>query len=385
MNGSSGVHDVLLVGGGLQNALIALLLLEARPSSSVCLVEQEPAVGGNHTWAFHAGDVPRRAQNVVDALVVHRWPGYDVLFPTLRREIDDPYAAITSERLRSVVERRFRQAPASTLLTGARVARLTGSQVTLSDGRVLSGRVVIDARGPERTEHDAGTGYQKFVGLELLVESHALARPILMDATVQQLDGLRFLYVLPLAPDRLLVEDTYFSTSPALDRDSVAARALSYARGMGLAVRGVVRREAGVLPMPIGQPPAPSGRSPLLAGYAGGWFHPATGYSFPVALRLAEFLAATPYEDWFGPGFERLVARHRTQFRFGTLLNRMLFSWFEPEARWNALERFYRMPEDTIRRFYALDTTSGDRLRILCGRPPRGLSLGAVLSGGAAS
>ena len=40
------------------------------------------------------------------------------------------------------------------------------------------------------------------------------------------------------------------------------------------------------------------------------------------------------------------------------------------------LERFYReMPEDTIRRFYALDMTVGDRARLLLGRPPRGFSL----------
>ena len=38
-----------------------------------------------------------------------------------------------------------------------------------------------------------------------------------MDATVPQVDGYRFFYVLPLAPDRLLVEDTYFSDSTHLD------------------------------------------------------------------------------------------------------------------------------------------------------------------------
>src|SRR6185295_5109919 len=131
------------------------------------------------------------------------------------------YAAITSERLRTVVEQRFREAPRSTLLTDATAVRLSGTQVKLADGRTLSGRAVIDARGPQRAERRAGTGFQKFVGLELLVRSHAITRPILMDATVPQLDGFRFMYVLPLGPDRLLVEDTYFSTSPDLDSRTV--------------------------------------------------------------------------------------------------------------------------------------------------------------------
>ena len=43
--------------------------------------------------------------------------------------------------------------------------------------------------------------------------------------------------------------------------------------------------------------------------------------------------------------------------------------------RRNVLERFYRLPEAIIRRFYALSLTRADRLRIICGRPPRGLSL----------
>jgi lycopene beta-cyclase len=380
-----GVHDVVLVGGGLQNALIALLLLESQPSLSICLIERAAAVGGNHTWSFHAGDVTLSTRRVIDQLVVHRWAGYEVAFPGVRRTLDEPYAAITSERLRAVVEARFEDAPRASLLTSAEAVRVTGSEVTLADGRVVSGRVVIDARGPARSAQQRGTGFQKFVGLEVSVASHAVPRPILMDATVPQLDGFRFLYLLPLARDRLLIEDTYFSTSPELDAATIEARVCSYARDTGLEVRAVIRREQGVLPMPVAVPPAPLGQSPLVAGYAGGWFHPATGYSLPVALRLAEYLAGTPLDDWFGPGFELFAQRHRAQFWFGAFLNRMLFTLFEPAARWNALERFYRLPAQTVRRFYALDMTRGDRLRILLGRPPRGMSLGALLSLGASS
>jgi lycopene beta-cyclase len=144
-------------------------------------------------------------------------------------------------------------------------------------------------------------------------------------------------------------------------------------------VSDVVRQEAGVLPLPARCHPAPKAESPLLAGYGGGFFHPATGYSFPVALRLACHIANTHEGDIFGPGWQRLVDEHRSQFRFATLLNRMLFGAFVPECRWNALARFYRLPEDTIRRFYALETTPGDRLRLLCGRPPRGISIRAAM------
>jgi lycopene beta-cyclase len=108
-----------------------------------------------------------------------------------------------------------------------------------------------------------------------------------------------------------------------------------------------------------------------VAGYAGGFFHPVTGYSFPVAVRLASLLASLPPERAFGAELEALAQRHRAQARFAHVLNWLMFRAYPPPSRWRVLERFYReMPADTIRRFYALDMTVKDRARLLLGRPP---------------
>ncbi len=372
--------DVVLIGGGLQSALVALCLLERKPRSRVALVERAARVGGNHTWSFHAGDVPGPTRTLVDRLVTHEWPSYDVAFPSASRTIAGRYASITSERLASVVERRFRAAPGAELFLGRSVERADATTVQLSDGRKLHGRLVLDARGPAHAAFEKVAGYQKFVGLELALEKpHPRSRPMLMDARVQQRDGFRFFYVLPFSPQRVLVEDTYFSDTPDLDLTAVRNGIRSYAAAAGYAVADVVREEVGVLPLPARGGPAKLAGSPLLAGYAGGFFHPATGYSFPVALRLARHIAEAGEGDVFGADWHRFVEEHRLQFRFATLLNRMLFGAFPPESRWNALDRFYRLPPETIRRFYALETTRGDRFRLLCGRPPRGISIRAAI------
>ena len=60
----------------------------------------------------------------------------------------------------------------------------------------------------------------------------------------------------------------------------------------------------------------------------------------------------------------------------------LAFQAVPPAARRNVLERFYQLPEPSIARFYALTTTAFDRARILCGRPPRGLSLGRAVTKG---
>lgn len=375
--------DAVLVGGGLQNALISLALLERNPHARVALVERSERVGGNHTWSFHSGDVPDGARSFIEPLVVHRWSGYDVAFPNLERRVAQPYATITSERLSEIVERRFRDAQSSTLLTGTDAVRLEASRVVLGDGRELPARLVVDARGPGALPHSPGTAFQKFVGLELELNTpQRRTRPLLMDACVEQDDGFHFFYVLPFSDRRVLVENTYFSDTPALDVERLRRGALAYAERGGFDVRGVVREETGVLPLPVGAPGRFSDGSPLVAGYAGGFFHPTTGYSFPVALRLALHVAHAPPGDCFASHWARFVSVHRRQFRFAAFLNRLLFTAFAPEDRRNVLERFYRTPDDCIRRFYALETTAGDRLRLLCGRPPRGVKMSAALLGG---
>jgi lycopene beta-cyclase len=366
--------DLILVGGGLQNCLIALAVLERRPRSRIAMIEKAERICGNHTWSFHSSDVTAAAAALVDPLVATRWPGYDVAFPAFTRSLGSAYATITSERLRTVVEARLASTAGSVLLTGRTAAGIEASSVTLDDGTMLSADLVVDARGPSCTPARELGGYQKFAGLELLLaEPSPHRRPMLMDARIPQTDGFRFFYVLPFDSRRVLVEDTYFSDTPDLDTRACEPGILEYARSSGMRVEGIVRRESGVLPMPTKMVPSPRAGSPLLGGYAGGWFHPATAYSFPVALRLALHVARSA--ELFGAAWQRLVTEHRTQFRFATWLNRLLFGAFHPETRFGAFERFYRSDEATIARFYALETTRADRVQMLCGRPPRGLAL----------
>jgi hypothetical protein len=68
--------DYVLVGGGLQNGLIATALRKRQPESRIALIEREGALGGNHTWCFHGTDVASASRDWLERLVVHAWPGY---------------------------------------------------------------------------------------------------------------------------------------------------------------------------------------------------------------------------------------------------------------------------------------------------------------------
>jgi lycopene beta-cyclase len=378
--------DYALVGGGLQNGLIALALCAAQPAARIAVIERAAALGGNHTWCFHAGDLSAEAARWAAPLIVHRWPGYDVAFPGRRRHLETEYACITSERLDQVVTAALRTG-GHALWLGHRAIELEAHRVIVHDGdggvHEVRAAAVIDARGPERGEGaDVGTGYQKFVGLEVRCDApHGLAAPILMDALCEQEDGFRFFYVLPLDAHRLLVEDTRFSDTAFLDVAELRQRVREYCAARGWEIAEVLREENGVLPLPWTAAPASFAppAAPLRAGYGGGWFHPVTGYSFPVALRVAEAIAATPPAALPGPQLEELWRSHRRQLGFAFRLNAMMFRWFAPAQRYHVLEHFYRLPEPTIRRFYALALTAADKARVFVGRPPRGMSWRAAL------
>ncbi len=382
-NPAAHTFDYLLAGGGLQNGLIAWLLLKRDPMARVALIEVGDCLGGNHTWSYHATDVPKAHEEELTPLAQYAWSAYQVHFPRYVRHVKLGYRSLHSSHLDQLLRRQFLRSPNARLLLSTRAAEVHGDHVVLESGEILYGRTVIDARGPMiDASANGSTGYQKFVGLELQLNAPGPARvPILMDACVPQEDGFRFFYVLPYMPDRVLIEDTRFSDCPDLDVAALEASVLTYAAELGYDVKSVIRRESGVLPMPwIARRDWPR-TMPLVAGYGGGFIHPATGYSFPVALRVALHVAAAAPGSPFGPEWDQLVARHQQQYRFAAFLNRLLFTAYEPENRYHIFKRFYHQPEETIARFYRLALDRADMARMFTGRPPRGFSVKRLVKG----
>jgi lycopene beta-cyclase len=368
-----GEPKLIIAGGGLAGCLAALALAERRPDLDFLLVEEGERFGGNHVWSFFDGDVEARDRWLIEPLAGRRWSDHEVRFPNRRRTLGFGYNAVTSADLDSRM--RSALAPGCYLL-GSRIAELGPDHVTLASGDRLTAAAVIDARGPGPLPR-LDLAWQKFVGLTCrFEEAHGVARPVIMDSCVEQDDGYRFVYSLPFSATEMLVEDTYYSTSPVLDVPLVRCRVGSHLERRGLEPAEILAQEAGVLPILLGgrledlwspsDPPVPR------LGLRGGFFHPTTGYSLPDAVRNAVLLTEQPeYTSGALHGFFRgRAAALWQQRRFYQRLNRMLFRAAEPRRRYRVLEHFYRLPEPLIARFYAGRLTALDKLRILSGRPP---------------
>jgi lycopene beta-cyclase len=365
--------DVAIVGGGLAGGLIALALRRKRPDCDIRLIEGGRQIGGNHLWSFFATDVAAADRWLVAPLISYGWTSYDVAFPGHGRTIKAAYYSIESERLDRVVREAL---PEPALMLRRKVLAASSKAVVLADGDRVEAKGVIDCRGPA----DLGMldlGWQKFYGRELLLEdAHDLERPRMMDATVAQIDGYRFVYALPFAATRVFVEDTYYSDTPELDVEASGERIEAYVADHGWQVERVERDEGGSLPVVMGGDFESywlsGGNKVAKAGLRAGLFHPTTGYSLPDAVRTAALVANAG--DLSGQalhellrGFARKTWKKRKFYR---MLAAMLFKAAEPAERYRVLERFYRLDPRLIARFYAGQSSALDRLRVLGGKPP---------------
>lgn len=365
--------DVAIVGGGLAGGLIALALRKKRPDLNVRIVEGGRTLGGNHLWSFFASDVAARDRWLVAPLISYGWTSYDVAFPAHARTLKSSYYSIESERFDRVVRAAM---PRGTVLLRRKVLGASARQVMLADGSLIEAGGVIDCRGTGDLNL-LELGWQKFVGRELaLAEPHSLKRPVVMDATVTQSDGYRFVYALPFAATRLFVEDTYYSDTPTIDRRAIGQRIDAWTQANGIAVEAVTRDEAGALPVAMGGDFdgywQSGGNRVAKAGMRAGLFHPVTGYSLPDAVRLASLIADA--NDLSGTALHELTYGHAHRVwkkrGFYRMLSAMLFRAAEPAERYRILERFYRLDAGLIARFYAGQSNWLDKGRVLAGKPP---------------
>ena len=360
-------YDIILAGGGLANGLLAYCLKTQRPELRVLLIESGKTLGGNHTWSFHRSDIANASW--IQPLISQQWDAYDVRFPAYERQLNGGYASIVSSSFHTLLS----DALGDAVLLERQVLSLSATTVTLDDHVTLHARCVIDGRGSKGL-HSSPMGFQKFLGWELELERpHGLAHPVLMDATVPQVDGFRFFYLLPLSDTRLLVEDTRYSEHQHLDEPSFRAEVQQYCDAKGWRIRNMEREEKGVLAIPFFVPRAINGSDGVPAiGLSGGFFHPVTGYSLPQVVRVANGIGALPditsaaVYEWL----DTFRASQRLQMEFLAFLNRMLFHAAEPETRYRVLQHFYRLSPALIDRFYGVRLKRTDFIRILSGRPP---------------
>jgi lycopene beta-cyclase len=341
----------LLLGGGLANALLALRL--EKISAEYLIVERGPRLLGGQTWSCQLSDVEAIDRSFLSSLADAQWPRYSVAFPDYERVIESHYLTIRSEELRRRLDEMI---PRRKILLNAQAQDV--SQKDFDH--------VVSATGFSAAAQDCG--FQKFVGWDLNFQRpHGILQPLLMDATVRQKDGYRFFYLLPFDERHLLVEETRYSNFPEVDQVDFSDGLNEYLQDRFAGHTWTrMREESGSLPIPWKMNP-PVGKF----GVEGGYFHPSSGYSLPCAVRTSRQLVehvSSGHE--ISEALAKIGKAQAKDRAYYLMLNRMMFLASPPLERRKIFERFYRLDEALIRRFYSGHPTAIDKIRMLTGKPP---------------
>tara|TARA_R110000824_G_scaffold62878_2_gene166118 strand:+ start:837 stop:2009 length:1173 start_codon:yes stop_codon:yes gene_type:complete len=370
---SSNPYDLAIAGGGLVGGLVALALAKLRPDLDIALIEAEDHFGGNHIWSFFESDVEPEHRWLLDPLISRQWDSYDVHFPQYSRSLSNGYFSIESANLDRELRKRL---PSGALKTGQKVESVKKQRVGLADGSEIAARAVLDARGGGDVSA-LDIGWQKFCGRMLRLKApHGLERPVIMDATVEQIDGFRFLYCLPFSDTEIFVEDTYYADSPELDRATSHKRIADYAAAQGWQIETVLSEEQGQLPVIYGGDFeafwAANKGVDARAGARAALIQPITSYSLPLAVKTAMLIAEMPEisQKTLDKTLRNLATKHWKNGKFYRMLCAFLFLGADPDKRYKTLEHTYTKDEKLLARFYAGKSTRLDQANLLTGKPP---------------
>ena len=290
-------HRIAILGLGAAGLSLVRALARSDADVEVVALEARPVVPGDRLWSswFSVDEADELGLR-------YRWSRWGIRSPStevVRSAEGIVYGSIRSDQFALDVLRSVEGDGRFEVRTG------TGAgDVDERDGHLrietptgdIHADLVFDSRPrPRRISRPSDvTLWQRFEGREIETDRSCFDPGVatLMDYRVPGGDSVHFVYLLPFAPDRALVEDTWFVTDPRAPIPHGRHLDAYLERNFDLVECRVVRTERGTLPMTTRDPEAPTNCRHVPVGTAGGWMRPSTGYSFATAVRRSAAIAA---------------------------------------------------------------------------------------------
>ncbi|MEA3527407.1 lycopene cyclase family protein [Nocardia implantans] len=260
---------------------------------TVIAVDPAPERRWTATYAMWADELPGWLPPQVVGATVSR----PMAWGTRAHRLDRPYVVLDTARLQTSLHL------GDANVVSDRAIQVGPGHVTLASGTKITGGRVIDARGLTRSPARAE---QTAYGVIVDVRRCAGLDPLFMDWRPDNGaapgDPPSFLYAVPLDGERMLLEETCLAGRPALTGAHLRTRLRARLHARNVPLAGDEPVEHVRFPVQGGRP------GPRRFGAAGGFLHPATGYSVGAALAAADAVAAGQ-DVW--PATARIVHRLR--------------------------------------------------------------------------
>jgi len=352
--------DIAILGGGCAGLSLAVRL--ANSHLSVRVIEPRTEYVDDRAWSFW-----RTRSDPFEDCVRKEWASWTVAGPhrrTTRTSTNLRYQTVESGAFYTRACERIEQGQGTSLsmgITANDIVRTGENWRIETDAGALTAKTVVDTRPPTRVPSYG----QFFLGREIQTE-----RPVFDSDVVQLMHfrparsaGVDFVYILPFASDRALVEVTSFAPhNPGTEIFEPWLNAEIDALDPGKTE--ILRTEAGALPMEVGfADPGPQGI--IWMGLGGGAARPSTGYAFARNQIQADQVAS------------ELITGHRRKTGLDGPMTRFMDRIFlqvltgAPARGPELIETLFRnAPKDRLERFLSGSTRASDRFSVMASLPP---------------
>jgi lycopene beta-cyclase len=290
-------YDIIITGGGMAGlSLVHHIRRAGLLSLRILLIDREPKRSNDRTWCYweHEPD-PFEA-------VVHRSWDHVAVHGGQKAPLHLPLGDYRYKMIRGIdfyayMDRQMESDTATTRLLAQYegYTEHTGHVEVHTSAGDFQGQWLFDStRALDPGQRPGHHLLQHFLGYLIQTDQPVFDTqlPDLMHFGIPQQNQCRFIYVLPLAADRALIEFTVFSEQ-LLTRQAYEAALESYIAERTRGVKWqVLETEYGVIPMSDAPVQEFVSDRVIHIGTAGGYTNPATGYTFrPTQKRLAQLVA----------------------------------------------------------------------------------------------
>lgn len=385
-------YDYILSGGGLAGLSLAYHLINSPlRDRSILIVDRDAKQQNDRTWSFWV-DRP----TPFDEIAYRVWRRLRFVSDDFTRDFDlgdYRYQMIRGLDFYHFIREQLSRCGNVTLLRGNidRVEDGPDRAQVIVEGQAFSGSWVFDSTLPESLRGSVPTDSlptrvprenavtepqskhyhhlkQHFRGWEIETDRPFFnpQLPTLFDFRTPQAGHMRFVYTLPFAENRALIEYTLFSTTllPPAEYDAGLRRHIEEV--LGIKQYAINQVEAGVIPMTDQPFPRRLGKRVMAIGTKGGRVKPSTGYAF---LRIQRDSAAIVQSlITHQQPFDLPARRGRFALHDSILLNIMthhpedLNPIFTIMFRNNPIQRVFRFLDETA--------TLRDEVRFIASLPP---------------
>lgn len=359
--------DLVIAGGGVAGSLLFDALMRLHPRIKAVLIERSSLLAGEQTMTIREPEAPPNLKDWILDLASASYPTHQYRFPQYVRELNEPLYVLKSSEL----SKRLFSKYGSKILIHQEVLSEEKTEdralVTLSSGLQIETETLILARGWGPLPEANSGGYQKFVGLDLELESpHLITTPIMMDAQVPQIDGARYLTILPLTETSLFVRDNYISKHAILKSERIEAEIKTYVEKHHGKIRNVLRRESGIIPLGQLHPSPHQAAFPQIGAEALS-INPLGGAALTGLFHQIEAVANTSSLSprTIQRALSTSAQRHLKARHLDLFLHQLLQADPDPSRRFLIYSSLYQLPAPLLERVLSGRTSHKDRLVIL--------------------